>query len=143
MESKPRSGEAIRGAVMGGIHRHFCRRSGADSLDPGWSRTSRRRDSVGGKHFHHYNIGIAMLTAVGAVAIRGAERHRRHPLTALSYGTGTALIVDELALLLDLEDVYWSRQGRESVDVAITLISAGGVVIAGLAFWPEARKALR
>ncbi|PXW25158.1 UNVERIFIED_CONTAM: hypothetical protein DES50_12225 [Williamsia faeni] len=99
--------------------------------------------SVGGKHFHHYNIGIAMLGGVGAIAIRGAEKHRRHPITALSYGVGAALIVDELALLLDLEDVYWSQQGRKSVDVAITVIGVGGLAVTGFAFWPEARKALR
>ncbi|WP_247596105.1 MULTISPECIES: hypothetical protein [unclassified Rhodococcus (in: high G+C Gram-positive bacteria)] len=99
--------------------------------------------SMGGKHFHHYNIGIAMLGGVGAIAIRGAEEHRRHPVTALSYGVGAALIVDELALLLDLEDVYWAKQGRQSVDAAITIIGAGGLAIAGFAFWPEARKALR
>ncbi|MGZ8176875.1 hypothetical protein ACXVUM_03005 [Williamsia sp. SKLECPSW1] len=99
--------------------------------------------SLHGRHFHHYNIGILMLGGVGAVAVRGAEHHRRHPLTAISYGVATALIVDELALLLDLEDVYWSQQGRESVDAAVTIIGAGGVAIAGAAFWPEARKAIR
>jgi hypothetical protein len=66
--------------------------------------------SVGGRHFHHYNIGIALLAVVGAVALRGAEKHRRHPVTAVAYGSATALIVDELALLLDLKDVYWANQ---------------------------------
>jgi len=99
--------------------------------------------SLNGRHFHHYNIGIVMLGGVGAIAVRGAEHQRRHPVTAISYGVGTALIVDELALLLDLEDVYWSQQGRESVDAAVTIIGAGGVAIAGAAFWPEARRAIR
>src|SRR6202011_1584271 len=62
--------------------------------------------SVGGKHFHHYNIGIAMLATLGMVALRGTERHRRPPVAAVAYGAGSALIVDELALLLDLQDVY-------------------------------------
>ncbi len=65
--------------------------------------------SLGGKHFHHYNLGIALLTGIGAVAIRGQEQHHRHPVTALSFGTATALIADEAALLLDLEDVYWAK----------------------------------
>ena len=51
-------------------------------------------------------------------------------------------MVDELALLLDLEDVYWSHQGRESVDAAIGIIAAGGTFAAGLPFWPHARRAL-
>jgi len=67
--------------------------------------------STGGRHLHHYNIGILLLAAVGAVALRGEERHRRHGLTATAYGSGAALIVDELALLIDLEDVYWAKEG--------------------------------
>ncbi|WP_174362159.1 hypothetical protein [Nocardia veterana] len=98
--------------------------------------------SLGGRHFHHYNIGIALLAAVGAVAVRGTERARRHPMVATSYGAGSALIVDELALLLNLEDVYWAREGRTSVDAAIVVIGLGGVATAGFEFWPRARRAL-
>jgi hypothetical protein len=98
--------------------------------------------SLDGQHFHHYNIGIAGLATIGAVALRGHERHRRHPLTAAAYGSALALIVDELALLIDLEDVYWARQGRTSVDAAIILAAAGATVAAGLPFWPHARRAL-
>jgi hypothetical protein len=78
-----------------------------------------RNLSLGGEHLHHYMWGIGMVAGVGAVAVRGTEELRRHPVTALSYGVGLALIVDEFALLLDLRDVYWAKQGRVSVDVAI------------------------
>jgi hypothetical protein len=88
-----------------------------------------RNISVGGEHLHHYMWGIAMLSGVGAVAVRGEERHRRHPAVAMSYGAGLALIVDEFALLLDLKDVYWARQGRVSIDVGI-----GGIALAGSYF---------
>ena len=98
--------------------------------------------SIGGRHFHHYNIGIALLSAVGAIGLRGEDRWRRHPVVAMTYGAANALVVDELALLLDLQDVYWSRQGRESVDAAIGIIAAGGAFFAGLPFWPHARRAL-
>src|SRR6185312_17334808 len=60
-------------------------------------RTNRgpfRNLSVGGEHLHHYLWGIGLLAGVGAVAVRGSERMRRHPVTALSYGAGLALIVD-------------------------------------------------
>jgi hypothetical protein len=60
---------------------------------------------VRGRHLHHYNLGIALLAAVGATALRGSDRHRRRRLIATAYGSGTALIVDELALLVDLQDV--------------------------------------
>lgn len=99
--------------------------------------------SLGGRHFHHYNIGIALLAAIGALGLRGAERHRRHPATAIAYGAATALIVDELALLLDLEDVYWSAPGRKSVDTAVGVIAIGATFFVGLPFWPHARHALR
>ena len=55
--------------------------------------------SVGGGHLHHYTWGIGLLPFVGAVAVRGDERQRRHLAVAVSYGTGNALIVDEFALL--------------------------------------------
>jgi hypothetical protein len=99
--------------------------------------------SVGGEHFHHYNLGIALLSGVGAIALRGEEKHRRHPVTAVAYGSALALIVDELALLLDLKDVYWAREGRKSVDAAITVAAVGATFVAGMPFWPHARRALR
>jgi hypothetical protein len=85
--------------------------------------------SVGGEHLHHYLWGIGLVSGVGAVAVRGEERHRRHPAVAVSYGSGLALIVDEFALLLDLKDVYWARQGRISIDIGV-----GGIAIAGSYF---------
>jgi hypothetical protein len=91
-----------------------------------------RNISVGGEHLHHYMWGIAMLSGVGAVAVRGEERHRRHPAVAVSYGTGLALIVDEFALLLDLKDVYWARQGRISIDIGIGAIALTGSYFAAL-----------
>jgi hypothetical protein len=88
--------------------------------------------SAGGEHLHHYMWGIGMLAGVGAIAVHGDERTRRHPAVALSYGTGLALIVDEFALLLDLKDVYWAKQGRISVDIAIGGIAAAGSYFAAL-----------
>jgi len=95
-----------------------------------------RNFSAGGEHLHHYLWGIGMLTGIGAVAVRGEDRHRRHPAVALSYGAALALIVDEFALLLDLKDVYWARQGRISVDLGV-----GGSALAGSYF--AARPVLR
>jgi len=91
-----------------------------------------RNISVGGEHLHHYMWGIGLLSGVGAVAVRGEERHRRHPAVAVSYGAGLALIVDEFALLLDLKDVYWARQGRISIDVGIGAIALAGSYFAAL-----------
>jgi hypothetical protein len=93
---------------------------------------------IAGRHIHHYNFGIALLVAVGGVAVRGDDRFRRHPVVSTAYGSGTALIIDELALLLDLRDVYWAKDGRRSVDVAVALIGLVGVYLAGSEFWRAA-----
>jgi hypothetical protein len=86
--------------------------------------------SAGRIHLHHYLWGIGLLSAVGGIAVRGEDRTRRHPAVALSYGTGLALIVDEFALLLDLRDVYWLRQGRVSVDLGVGVVGLGGSALA-------------
>jgi hypothetical protein len=90
---------------------------------------------IKGRHVHHYNFGIALLAAVGAIAVRGQAATRQHPVTATAYGSGAALIVDEFALLLDLQDVYWGTDGRTSVDVAIGTIALGGAYLAAAPFW--------
>ena len=88
-----------------------------------------RNLSLGSEHLHHYLWGIGLITGVGAVAVRGSDRQRRHPAVAISYGSGLALVVDEFALLLDLKDVYWAQQGRISVDLGV-----GGSALAGTYF---------
>jgi hypothetical protein len=62
--------------------------------------------------------------------VHGADKHRRHPAVAISYGSGLALIVDEFALLLDLKDVYWAKQGRISVDLAVAGSAITGTLLA-------------
>jgi hypothetical protein len=91
-----------------------------------------RNLSLGGGHLHHYMWGIAALAGVGAVAVRGEDKTREHPAVAISYGAGLALIIDEFALLLDLRDVYWAKQGRISVDIGIGLVAAGGTTFSAI-----------
>ena len=99
--------------------------------------------SAGGEHLHHYMWGIGMLAGVGAIAVHGDDRTRRHPAIALSYGSGLALIVDEFALLLDLRDVYWAKQGRISVDLGIGGIAAAGSYFAALPVLRRLRRERR
>jgi hypothetical protein len=99
-----------------------------------------RNISVGGEHLHHYMWGIGLLSGVGAVAVRGGERQRRHPAVAVSYGAGLALIVDEFALLLDLKDVYWARQGRISIDLGVGGIATAGSYFAALPMLRRLRR---
>jgi hypothetical protein len=99
-----------------------------------------RNLSLGGAHLHHYMWGIAMITGVGAVAIRGEEPTRRHPVVAVTYGAGLALIVDEFALLLDLQDVYWARQGRISVDLGVGVVAVGGTAFSAVPILTRLRR---
>lgn len=93
-----------------------------------------------GMHLHHYLWGIVLVSAAGGAAVRGDERWRRHPLVATAYGTGLALIVDEFALLLDLKDVYWAKQGRWSVDLGVGIIGLSGAALEGA---PVLRRLVR
>ena len=99
-----------------------------------------RNISFGGEHLHHYMWGIGLLAGVGAVAVRGEERHRRHPAVAASYGGGLALIVDEFALLLDLRDVYWAKEGRISIDLGVGAIALAGSYFAALPMLRRLRR---
>lgn len=88
--------------------------------------------SVAGAHLHHYMWGILLLAIVGAIAVRGDDATRWHPLVATAYGVGVALIVDEYALLLNLQDVYWAKQGKVSIDIAIGLVALGATCFAAI-----------
>jgi len=91
-----------------------------------------RNLSLGGEHLHHYMWGIGIVSAVGAISINGSRGTAHHPVLAFSYGAGLALIVDEFALLLDLDDVYWSKQGRISVDLGVGVAALGGTALAAV-----------
>jgi len=99
--------------------------------------------SVGGEHLHHYMWGIGLVSGVGGVAVHGEDARRRHPAVALAYGTGLALIVDEFALLLDLKDVYWAKQGRISVDLGVGASSLAGTYFAALPLLRALRRRVR
>ena len=94
-----------------------------------------RNVSLGGAHIHHYMWGILLLGTSGGLALYVAPTHDRTTALATGYGVGAALIVDEFALLLDLQDVYWAKQGRLSIDVGVGVISVVGSYLAAIPFW--------
>jgi hypothetical protein len=76
---------------------------------------------VGGVHIHHFvfgMVGLLLLAYVWLLLFGFTDAPPRHlfRLTALAYGICAALVLDEFALWLNLRDVYWQRQGRESVE---------------------------
>jgi hypothetical protein len=81
---------------------------------------------IGRRHIHHFVPGILLAFSSGAAAIL-TDNEQIEPRLALAFGTGMGLTLDESALLLELDDVYWSREGVLSVQItlaAMALISA-------------------
>jgi hypothetical protein len=89
---------------------------------------------IGGRHIHHLVFGIIILLLVGYAWLSefgtGADDSSifLSRLMSILYGVGAALTLDEFALWLNLRDVYWSREGRASIDAIIlfgALLAAG------------------
>lgn len=70
-------------------------------------------------HVHHLVPGIILLLLSGYLGISFWSVHKLRIFMAVLFGIGTALTVDEFALWLYLRDVYWARQGRDSIDAVI------------------------
>jgi hypothetical protein len=76
---------------------------------------------VGGQHIHHFVPGIALAFLAGAVSLLSPDEGL-DPVLAVHFGAGVALTLDESALLLKLDDVYWSEEGIVSVQVGFATI---------------------
>jgi hypothetical protein len=88
---------------------------------------------VGRRHVHHYVPGIVIAFVSGAAAIL-TRREELEPVLAVPFGVGMGMTLDESALLLELEDVYWSREGLLSVQITLTVIAMLGALALGLRF---------
>ncbi|HTZ58488.1 MAG TPA: hypothetical protein VMB49_10345 [Acidobacteriaceae bacterium] len=81
--------------------------------------------TMGGRHIHHLVWGILILLAVGLCYLNEVGSGDTPAsifwsrLISILYGVGAALTLDEFALWLNLANVYWSPQGRESIDAVI------------------------
>jgi hypothetical protein len=87
----------------------------------------------GGLHIHHmvFGVGCLLVSGIGVIATSGG-----HPWIdwfGLLFGVGCGLVLDEFALILHLEDVYWSEQGRKSVDAVILGILFTALLLTGYA----------
>jgi hypothetical protein len=92
-----------------------------------------RNLTVGQRRIHHFVPGIVLGFAAGAVAIV-TRNETLEPRLAVPFGIGMALTLDESALLLELEDVYWTREGLLSVQITLSLIAILASLALGLRF---------
>ncbi len=100
----------------------------------------------GGRHIHHMTFGIAGLLTVGylwLLEIGVREDRRSSRVTSWVFGSGAALTLDEFALWLNLEDVYWAKQGRESIDAVVLFGSLLSLSVLGKGFLAELLRAGR
>jgi len=83
---------------------------------------------AGDTHIHHLVWGIILLLGAGVTAV---VLQPPLELTAVVFGIGAALTLDEFALWLHLDDVYWSEKGRQSVDAVIVFAIVTGFMLIG------------
>jgi hypothetical protein len=86
-----------------------------------------------GLHIHHLVWGIVLLLLSGFLGFALAPGSPWSEILAGAFGVGAGLTLDEFALWVRLEDVYWSQQGRSSLDAVVVAALIGGLVVLGLA----------
>ncbi|NUS81291.1 MAG: hypothetical protein HOY75_00690 [Streptomyces sp.] len=90
-----------------------------------------RNIAPGGLHIHHVVPGVVLTVIGGFGAIAGAQTEVWENLAAVVFGVGAGLVLDEFALILHLHDVYWTEQGRQSVEVVVITAALVGLVLSG------------
>ena len=88
-------------------------------------------ETGGGLHVHHLVFGIMLMLLCGFLAIAVYLPSPWWDLVAAGFGVGAGLTLDEYALWLHLDDVYWAEEGRRSVDAVIIVAVLGGLILLG------------
>lgn len=108
-------------------------RSHADSDAPRKWWQPRNISAGNGLHIHHVVIGVilVMISGVSMVTLSVDGGVPEFTVAATFFGIGAALVLDEFALILHLQDVYWAEDGRTSVDAVFVAIAVAGLLILG------------
>lgn len=86
---------------------------------------------AGGVHIHHVVPGIVLTLAGGFGAVASSRHGVGAAVCAVVFGMGAGLVLDEFALILHLDDVYWTEEGRKSVEVVVLTFAVVGLVLVG------------
>lgn len=87
---------------------------------------------AGGTHVHHLVPGIFLVLISGFLGVIADDQSHLHDIVSIGFGIGAALTLDEYALWLHLEDVYWAEEGRRSVDVIAVAFGFALLVVVGV-----------
>ena len=87
--------------------------------------------SEGGLHLHHLVWGIAMMMGAGVISFALLNSGWWYEVSAFVFGVGMGLTIDEFALWIYLDDVYWSREGRSSIDASVIAVALMGLILVG------------
>lgn len=88
--------------------------------------------SDGGLHVHHLVFGIVLMILAGTISFAGFATEPIYEICAFAFGVGIGLTIDEFALWLYLDDVYWKEQGRASIDAAVLAAAFMGLILLGI-----------
>ncbi|KAA0109584.1 hypothetical protein CIW47_11025 [Mycolicibacterium sp. P1-5] len=113
------------------IVRYIRHNAGNESPRKWWQ--PRNISGHGGLHIHHAVFGVVLVMVSGVAMVTMATEGGTGEFTAAAiiFGTGAALVLDEFALILHLEDVYWAEDGRASVDAVFAAIAVAGLLVMG------------
>ncbi|MFF0158268.1 hypothetical protein ACFYRY_12160 [Streptomyces sp. NPDC005263] len=87
--------------------------------------------SAGGVHIHHVVPGVVLTVLGGFGAVASSRYGFGSGAFAVVFGIGAGLVLDEFALILHLDDVYWTEAGRQSVEVVVLTAALVGLMLAG------------
>jgi hypothetical protein len=96
----------------------------------------------GGTHVHHLVWGILLLLSMGYIGLSFDLESPWIELVAIAFGIGMGLTLDEFALWLNLQDVYWTAKGRQSIDAVILTTCLLVIALLGVQFWIDVSEAV-
>ena len=86
---------------------------------------------TGGVHIHHLVWGICLMMLSGFLAFAVPLDAPWWHIDAIAFGVGAGFTMDEFALWVRLEDVYWSQEGRASLDAVVVAATFAALVVTG------------
>jgi hypothetical protein len=89
-------------------------------------------ESESGLHVHHLVFGIITMMVAGTVGFAAFGHSPLTEICAFFFGVGAGLTIDEFALWVYLEDVYWAKQGRSSIDATVIAAAMIGLIVVGV-----------